>query len=261
MNIHNIKTLTLAVAAIALAAPMTQAQTRRGVSRGSGYIGYNSTTGTTAAHYPLTGYNAVNHYAGNSYPYNGSNGVNNFTNGGYPANGYNAVTSAAGSGYSNYALGASGNYLSGTNGAYNNAPYFYGADPYSYGASGFVYPQGGAIVQGSDGQIYDPFSVDGSVNPYFSQNGVTVAAPFQLSDQIEAVKLSGNRVRIVWSGDPRPVASMKFSLLDSRRNELRTTVVNDLPAEAIFTRPSTAAYYRVVILYGDGATRSIVAAL
>jgi hypothetical protein len=159
-------------------------------------------------------------------------------------------------------------------GAYNPYIYgnsLYGANPYFYDNGAPYRNQGGALVLGTDGQLYNPFLGDGAPEPTISSDGVTIPAPVgqenavqnpvQLSDQIDATRLPGNMVHITWSGDPRPIASMKFELLDRNRNELRQAVVNDLPAEATFTRPSTAAYYRVTILYGDGAVRSIVSPL
>lgn len=150
---------------------------------------------------------------------------------------------------------------------YGSSPYMLGGRPYIYNND--VYAPGGALVMGADGQLYNPFLDNGAVEPTVNADGVTIPVPvaqnpalqnpMQLSDQIEAVRLPGNRVRIVWSGDPRPIASMRFSLLDSKRVVLKSVVVTDLPAEAIFTRPSNAAYYRVMITYGDGAVRSIVA--
>ena len=157
------------------------------------------------------------------------------------------------------------NYLGYLN---NYGPYITGSDPYAnIYDQGVPYRQNGAIILGANGQLYDTTANNGNggiVDPSEEQgnaSGMINVAPTQLNDQIEAVRLSGNRVKIAWAGDPRPVASMKFSLLDRQRNEVRTTVVNDLPAQATFTRPSNAVYYRVVILYGDGATRSLVAPL
>jgi len=161
--------------------------------------------------------------------------------------------------------GAYGAYL------YGNNPYMYGMNPYFYDNGAPYRNQGGALVLGPDGQLYNPFLGDGAPEPTLNVDGVTIPVPVgqenavqnptSLSDQIEAVRLPGNMVRIMWAGDPRPIANMKFALLDRRRNELRQAVVNDLPAEATFSRPSTAAYYRVTITYGDGAVRSIVAPL
>ena len=143
------------------------------------------------------------------------------------------------------------------------SPFVMGSTPSYFNNAAAVYPQGGALVLGSDGQIYAPYvnNGTGAIEPSNSRNGVTIAMPLKLSDQIETIKLSDNRIRIVWSGDPRPVANMRFSLLDSKRVVLRNAVVTDLPAEAVFTRPSNAVYYRVMITYGDGAMRSIVAPL
>ena len=175
------------------------------------------------------------------------------------------VNTTNGNTYYGNNYGAYGAYLYGT------SPYLYGLNPSFYDHSASYRNQGGALVLGSDGQLYNPSLGDGALEPTLNADGVTIPAPvgqetsvqnpMRLSDQIEAVRLPGNRIRIVWTGDPRPIASMKFALLDRKRNEIRQTVVNALPAEATFSRPSTAAYYRVTILYGDGAVRSIVAPL
>ncbi len=154
---------------------------------------------------------------------------------------------------------------------YGYTPFTFGANSHRNNNTGVFYAPGGALVLGSDGQLYNPFLNNGAVEPTYRADGVTIPAPvaqnkavsnpLQLSDQIDAVQLPGNMVRIAWSGDQGPVARMQFSLLSSNRTVLRNSVVTALPAEAIFSRPATAKYYRVIITYGDGAVRSIVAPL
>ena len=211
MTIRNFTKITyaaLAVAAVALAAPAAQSQTRSS---------------------NVTGAKRTSVSSGRIYRSANSNG-----NSGY---------------YGNSSAG------------YLNTYDPYGYAPYLYGNSGYGYSQGGALVLGSNGQLYDPFAGSGSSVPTYSQGGVTVPAPVQSSDRIEAVRLAGNRIRIEWNGDPRPVANIKFSLLDRNRKPLQTAVVTDLPAQADFSLPANAAYYRVAISYGDGAVRYIVTAL
>jgi len=161
--------------------------------------------------------------------------------------------------------------------AYNNSSRFYGYNPYSpyaYGIGPYRYNPGGTLVLGADGQLYNPSLGNGAVEPTIDADGITIPepvvpalvpavppAPIRTSDEIDAVRLSGNRIRIAWSGDPRPVATMTFSLLDKNRTALKSTILSDLPAQAVFTLPSKAAYYRVVITYNDGAMRSLVTAL
>jgi len=220
-NLTNITRIGLAAAAIAMASPAAHSQGR--INSASGRI-LNMTSGM-----------ARQVRATNGSTFNGNN------------------------------YGAYGAFL------YGNNPYLYGMNPNFYNNGAPYRNQGGALVLGPDGQLYNPFLGDGAVEPTVNAGGVVIPAPVgqelavqnpvSLSDSIEAVRLPGNMVRIMWAGDPRPIASMKFALLDRRRNELRQTVVSDLPAEATFSRPSTAAYYRVTILYGDGAVRSIVAPL
>jgi hypothetical protein len=210
--VNPIKNVALAVAVIALGAPMAHSQTRQ----------YNALTGK----YTTT----INRHIYRNF--------NPYANSGYSGNSYMA-------------------YLN------DYSPSVVGSTPSYFNNAAAVYPQGGALVLGSDGRIYDPYANNGAgaVDPSYSRNGVTFLVPMKLSDQIETIKLSDNRIRIVWSGDPRPVAKMRFSLLDSKRVVLRNTIVTDIPADAVFTRPSNAVYYRVMITYGDGAMRSIVAPL
>lgn len=224
-NITSIKNLVLAGAAIALAAPMAQAQQR---------------------------------------VYNPANGRSTPTRSSIVANSLRA--SANDSAYINYILGYMNNY----------SPYVIGSGPvggvYGYGAP-YGYRTPGAVVLDANGRLFDttpnPYNGEDLVNPLANQNqdnqaeqgGVLSAPTAQLNDQIMATRLSGNRVKLAWAGDPRPIARMQFSLLDSRRNEVRNTVVTGLPAQAIFTRPSNAVYYRVVITYGDGAVRTLISSL
>jgi len=227
-NLTNITSVGLAVAVIALTSAVAHSQGR--INSGSGRI-LNMTSGMARQ---VQATNGVTYY-GSGVTYSGNN------------------------------YGTYGDYLYGSN------PYIYGQNPYFYDNGAPYRNQGGALVLGSDGQLYNPFLGDGAVEPTLNADGITIPAPVgqedavqhpaQMSDQIEATRLPGNQVRIQWAGDPRPIASMKFELLDRKRNELRQAVVNGLPAEATFTRPSTAAYYRVTIQYGDGAVRSIVSPL
>jgi hypothetical protein len=226
-NITNITNVALAVAAIAFAAPMAHAQ----------YGGYSSSIGM----YNNGGYNLLNSY----------NNGNTF---GMYNSGYNLLN------------------------AYNNSGSFYGYTPYNAGAFGvgaYRYNSGGALVMGADGELYNPFLGNGAAEPTIDADGIIIPAPVvpvvpvsvaeptpvRMSDQIDTVRLSGNRIRIEWSGDPRPVATMTFSLLDKNRTALKSTIMNGLPAQAVFTVPPKAAYYRVVITYNDGAMRSLVTAL
>lgn len=145
------------------------------------------------------------------------------------------------------------------NGMGSSAGRIYGSRPYLYDTPGYFYPQG-VLVLGSNGQIYAAAIDNGILNPAY-QNGANIPAPLQFSDKIEAVRLPDNRVRVQWNGDTRPVASIKFSLLNRKRAVLQTAVVTDLPAAATFARTADAAYYRVMVNYSDGAVRSLVATL
>jgi len=225
-NINNIKNVALAIAAFALAAPAVQAQGRLGIPTSA--AGQARVRGTSQMANTLV--NNANGYPGPLYGYGYYGYLNNYS------------------------------------------PYLTGADPYSgiYDVgSPYAYRAPGAVVMGPNGQIADttPYPYDaqgvedqGVVVPT-NQSGTMNVPTTQLNDQIAALRLSGNRVKLAWVGDPRPVSSMTFSLLDSKRNEIRHADVSGLPAQAIFTRPSNAVYYRVSITYGDGAVRSLIGSL
>jgi len=245
MTIRNMTTITsmaLAVAVIGMAAPNAHAQQRV-------YSGATSI-------YTYNGYSGM-------YNNGGYNLLNSYYNSGYNLGMYN---------YGGYNL--PDNYYNGS---------FYGYMPYNAYSNGYgpipnrYNNPGGALVLGSDGQLYNPSLGNNVEEPTVDANGVTIpqpvvpapaatvtsipAQPAQMSDQIEAVRLSGNRIRIEWIGDPRPVETMTFSLLDGNRKALKLAILNGLPARTTFTVPSNAAFYRVVITYTDGATRSIVTPL
>lgn len=223
-QMNTIKSVALAVAAFALASPAANAQQR--------------------LYSPILG---------RSVSQNGSRMANNliYNNG----NGYYGPTFGYGASLNNYNPSL---YVDPSGGIT-----MYGS-PYGYRAPG-------AVVLGPNGQVVDttpyPFVdpangvEDAAAVAPNGQNGIVNAPTAQLSDQIAAVRLSDNRVKIAWAGDPRPIASMTFSLLDSRRNEVRHTDVSGLPAQAIFTRPSNAAYYAVTITYSDGAVRRVLGSL
>ncbi len=154
-------------------------------------------------------------------------------------------------------------------GTYSGFPNYSIGYPYAFNKYGGINSAGanGSVTVGGNGAVYPGY---GSATINNSNEGITVnegqdnlppVAPVSLSDQIVVSKLSSNRVKIVWDGDPRPVAKMQFALLDSKKTALRSLTITDLPAEATFVRPTTAAYYRVVITYGDGAMRSLISAL
>ncbi len=142
----------------------------------------------------------------------------------------------------------------------NGVSALYFSAPYLYDSPGYFFPQG-ALVLGTDGQIYDTTTNNGIPDLAYRQNGVTIPARHQLSDKIEAVRLPDNRIEIQWDGDTRSVASLKFSLLNRKRAVLQTAVITDLPSAAIFAPTAGAVYYRVIITYSDGAVRSLVATL
>ncbi len=211
MNARTMKNMVLAVAAIALAAPVAQAQRRN--------IGVNPA---------LFSGNTNSFVFGNGYTYQG---INNFYETYYGA--------------SNYSFGNV--YPFGTYGGVNIG----GANgSVTVGGNGVVTPGYGSIAINSNG-----------FNSYDQQGDLPLTPPVRLSDQIEVKKLSLNRVKIAWDGDPKPIAKMQFALLDIKKNVLKSQTITNTPAEATFVRPSTAAYYRVVITYGDGAMRSLISAL
>jgi len=266
-NMTNITSMALAVAIIAMAAPRAPAQ-QRVYNGATGRYTYNNTNSgmynSTIGMANNGGYNLINAY-NNGYNlgmYNngGYNLLNNYNNGYnlgmYNNGGYNLLN--------NYNNGSFYGYV--PSNAYSDNGY--GTIPYRYDNPG------GALVLGSDGQLYNPSLGNDVEEPTLDANGVTIpqpvvpvpvptfqTAPARMSDQIDAVRLSGNRIRIEWTGDPRPVETMTFSLLDGNRKALKLAILNGLPARTTFTVPSNAAFYRVVITYTDGATRSILTPL
>ena len=54
---------------------------------------------------------------------------------------------------------------------------------------------------------------------------------------------------------------MTFSVTDRFGRALRTTTVDQLPAEAHFSPPANAAFYEAVVHYVDGATNTIMGRL
>jgi len=262
----NITSVALAVAVIGMAAPRASAQ-QRVYNGATGRYTYNNTNSgmynSTIGMANNGGYNLLNAYNSGytlgMYNNSGYNLLNSYNNG------YNLGM------YNNSGYNLMNNY--GSTGSYNGyVPYNaysdngYGTIPYRYNNPG------GALVMGSDGQLYNPSLGNDAVEPTVDADGVTIpqpvvpvptvrTAPARTSDQIDAVRLSGNRIRIEWTGDPRPVETMTFSLLDRNRTALKLAILNGLPARTTFTVPSNAAFYRVVITYTDGATRSIVTPL
>lgn len=216
-QMNTIKSVALAVAAFALAAPAANAQRVGNANFGRSQMANNLI------------YSNGNGYYGPTFGYGAT--LNN---------------------YSPFLLGDSygGIYMAGS--------------PYGYRAPG-------AVILGANGQVVDttPYPYvdqqngieDAEAAAQTPQGGAINAPTAQLNDSIAAVRLSDNRVKIAWKGDPRPIASMTFSLLDRRRNEVRHTDVSGLPAQAIFTRPSNAVYYGVTITYSDGAVRTLLGRL
>jgi hypothetical protein len=89
---------------------------------------------------------------------------------------------------------------------------------------------------------------------------VQLAVP-QTSSSIDAKLEPKGNVLIQWSGLPETVNKIKFSLLDSKKNILRSKTVTSLPAEARFNMTNKSAYYRATIYHVNGTTTTVTSLL
>ena len=81
------------------------------------------------------------------------------------------------------------------------------------------------------------------------------------SDAEKMWRPARGQVSLRWQGDPRIASSVTFSVTDRSGRTLRSTTVDQLPAEVRFTPPSNAAFYQVVVHYIDGKTNIIMGKL
>jgi hypothetical protein len=70
-----------------------------------------------------------------------------------------------------------------------------------------------------------------------------------------------NRVDIAYRGDVSNVSSITMMLLDRRGREVQQDVLTAAPAETLLRRSVGAQYYRVIVNYNDGTSRTYTHAL
>lgn len=281
--------MAFGVAALLVGAPKSQAQVR---VVGAGAYGGNyggainnsySYPGIGGAYNNMSALGAGGYYGTGSFPgfsslggYYGAGSYFNGLNGGY--NYGNALNNGYGYGYGNgnaYAGVGNGGY--GYNNPYSGLPngYYAGSNDTSInGAGNTGTPYIGAGGYYGGGSYSDPSFAAGpnGVTPLADGNGVAypmannggvyvVHGPTGLRDSIDVDRPTNTQVKISWTGDPRPIKQMTFSVLDSSRQTLKSQVITKTPAQATFTRGKTASYYRVYIEYLDGAVRTLTAPL
>jgi len=81
------------------------------------------------------------------------------------------------------------------------------------------------------------------------------------SDGVRMWRAGRGQVALRWQGDPRVASSVTFSVTDRSGRALRSTTVDQLPAEVRFTPPSNAVFYEAVVHYIDGGTNTIMGRL
>jgi len=81
------------------------------------------------------------------------------------------------------------------------------------------------------------------------------------SDGVRMWRVGRGQVALRWQGDPRVASSVTFSVTDRSGRALRSTTVDQLPAEVRFTPPSNAVYYEAVVHYIDGGKNTIMGRL
>ena len=81
------------------------------------------------------------------------------------------------------------------------------------------------------------------------------------SDGAKVWRVGNGQVAVRWQGDSRIASSVTVSVTDRAGRALRSTTLNQLPAEVHFTPPSNAVFYQVVVHYVDGAKNTIMGRL
>lgn len=90
---------------------------------------------------------------------------------------------------------------------------------------------------------------------------LTRAVPTAASRYIDARILSDGTLLIRWTGDPSAVRKVTFALLDSNKREIVTKTSTRLPIEARFSLTNKTDFYRVDVVYSDGAISSATKAI
>jgi hypothetical protein len=81
------------------------------------------------------------------------------------------------------------------------------------------------------------------------------------SDGVKIWRVGNGQIQMRWQGDSRVASSVTFSITDRNGRTIRTTTVNQLPAEVRFTPTDNAAFYEAVVHYVDGANNTIMGRL
>lgn len=136
----------------------------------------------------------------------------------------------------------------------------------------------GAIVQGfagpgvagvgPQGEVYNYPGYGYAYPGYYGypgyDNGANPVEQNSLIDEgtVQLQPISAHRIRVLYNGDTRDLASINISLLDANKKTLRQTSITDnSTASMTLFRPVTAVYYRAEMVYQDGATRTMTAHL
>jgi len=149
--------------------------------------------------------------------------------------------------------------------------------PYGAGMASFGYftpyvasPFGYASYSGGAPQFYQvpvepefvpDFVPAAQVPVYVPTNDLNAAVPTRASRNIDARILSDGTLLVRWTGDPSTVRKVTFALLDANRREIVTKTSTRLPIEARFSLTNKTDFYRVDVVYSDGAISSATKAI
>jgi len=170
--------------------------------------------------------------------------------GGYGYGGY---------GFANYDTNGYGYGSLGFNGY--GGPYGNGYNPYDFTRVGDVNgPTRGGTVNPSQiqGGIVDPTNPDAVPNPDGTAD--TGATPQRNSvvrrSPIVARRAPYSRLAIAYRGDTSNVNSITMMILDRRGREIQQEVLTAPPAATQLRVPIGSRYYRVIVAYNDGTSRT-----
>ncbi len=90
---------------------------------------------------------------------------------------------------------------------------------------------------------------------------LTSAYPARASRYVDALIEKDGRLLLKWTGDPSTVRKVTFALLDKNRKVIASHTVTRLPIETRFTLTSKTDFYRVEVVYNDGAISSVTKAI
>ena len=87
-------------------------------------------------------------------------------------------------------------------------------------------------------------------------NGARLDIP-RANDFFEAKRETNKGLYVRWSGEPRLVMRIFFSLLDRNRKVIQQQIATRQPGEAHLKYMKTAAYYRVQVEYVNGTQNTL----